>query len=121
MIHPRRVLALTFLALVTASLVAFAHGGGLDSKGGHYNRKTGEYHYHRQPAQAAAPPARATGEVLSLTPGSRPGASPSRTLTDWDLAPAHRQLEALIAALKARGVVTQVDLELALMGLPAER
>ena len=27
--------------------VAFAHSGGLDSKGGHYNRKTGEYHYHR--------------------------------------------------------------------------
>ena len=27
--------------------VSFAHSGGLDSKGGHYNRKTGEYHYHR--------------------------------------------------------------------------
>lgn len=27
--------------------IAFAHSGGLDSKGGHYNRKTGEYHYHR--------------------------------------------------------------------------
>jgi len=26
---------------------AFAHGGGLDSNGGHHNRKTGEYHYHR--------------------------------------------------------------------------
>src|SRR5262245_51489279 len=26
---------------------AFAHPGGLDSKGGHHNRKTGEYHYHR--------------------------------------------------------------------------
>lgn len=23
------------------------HGGGLDSCGGHYNRKTGQYHYHR--------------------------------------------------------------------------
>lgn len=26
---------------------AGAHSGGLDAKGGHYNRKTGEYHYHR--------------------------------------------------------------------------
>jgi len=23
------------------------HSGGLDSNGGHYNRKTGDYHYHR--------------------------------------------------------------------------
>lgn len=26
--------------------VAFAHPGSLDANGGHYNRKTGEYHYH---------------------------------------------------------------------------
>lgn len=25
----------------------YAHPGRLDSNGGHYNRKTGEYHYHR--------------------------------------------------------------------------
>lgn len=25
------------------------HGGGLDQCGGHYNRKTGQYHYHRTP------------------------------------------------------------------------
>ena len=24
-----------------------AHGGGLDQCGGHYNRKTGQYHIHR--------------------------------------------------------------------------
>lgn len=28
---------------------AGAHGGGLDSNGGHNNRKTGGYHYHRGP------------------------------------------------------------------------
>lgn len=27
-----------------------AHPGGLDANGGHYDRKTGEYHYHRKPA-----------------------------------------------------------------------
>lgn len=26
-----------------------SHSGGLDSCGGHYNRKTGGYHYHRGP------------------------------------------------------------------------
>lgn len=30
-------------------LAAAAHGGGLDSNGGHTNRKTGEYHCHREP------------------------------------------------------------------------
>jgi hypothetical protein len=32
-----------FLLAVSTS---FGHGGGIDSNGGHYNRKTGEYHYH---------------------------------------------------------------------------
>ncbi|MBI3584242.1 MAG: YHYH domain-containing protein [Nitrospinae bacterium] len=27
--------------------IASAHSGRLDSSGGHYNRKTGEYHYHK--------------------------------------------------------------------------
>lgn len=31
-----------FISIVNA----FAHQGGTDSKGGHYNRDTGEYHYH---------------------------------------------------------------------------
>ena len=30
-------------------LTAHGHGGGLDSNGGHHNRKTGQYHYHRSP------------------------------------------------------------------------
>lgn len=43
----------TILIAVAAALllpsVSFAHGGGLDSNGGHYNRKTGVYHCHREP------------------------------------------------------------------------
>ena len=35
------------IGVFLSSGTAFAHSGGLDSKGGHYNRKTGEYHYHR--------------------------------------------------------------------------
>jgi hypothetical protein len=38
-------------SLVVINLIftpfAEGHGGGLDSTGGHYNRKTGEYHCHR--------------------------------------------------------------------------
>lgn len=35
------------VVLVALSIVsAFAHSGGTDSNGGHYNRDTGTYHYH---------------------------------------------------------------------------
>jgi len=37
-----------FMALLAANL-AVAHGGGIDSNGGHNNRKTGQYHCHREP------------------------------------------------------------------------
>ena len=38
----------TFIILlcVILALCASAHSGRTDSKGGHYNRRTGEYHYH---------------------------------------------------------------------------
>jgi hypothetical protein len=37
------------LLFLVYSGFAVAHGGGLDSNGGHNNRKTGEYHCHREP------------------------------------------------------------------------
>ena len=37
------------LLFLVYSAFAVAHGGGLDGSGGHNNRKTGEYHCHREP------------------------------------------------------------------------
>ncbi len=37
------------LAALLLPAGAIAHGGGLDGNGGHYNRKTGSYHCHREP------------------------------------------------------------------------
>lgn len=42
----KRLLAAALLVLVLPVSVGFAHGGGTDSDGGHYDRSTGEYHYH---------------------------------------------------------------------------
>ncbi len=39
-------LLLSFLLLILLAQVVIAHPGSLDENGGHYNRKTGEYHYH---------------------------------------------------------------------------
>ena len=42
----RKVFAVTLLAFALFSIVVCAHPGGTDSKGGHRNSSTGEYHYH---------------------------------------------------------------------------
>ena len=45
-LFPILVLA-TNLSFVAPANTAYAHSGGLDGRGGHYNRQTGEYHCHR--------------------------------------------------------------------------
>lgn len=40
----KKLLVLVLALLL--SLPVLAHSGRTDSKGGHYNRSTGEYHYH---------------------------------------------------------------------------
>lgn len=37
---------LTFFMISLFAVTSYAHPGNTDSKGGHYNRSTGEYHYH---------------------------------------------------------------------------
>lgn len=44
----KRFFAFVCLGIIAFSLavIGFAHPGGTDGSGGHYNRSTGEYHYH---------------------------------------------------------------------------
>jgi hypothetical protein len=44
----RIILGIIVLAFVSTTL--HAHGGGLDSNGGHHDRKNGGYHFHRSPS-----------------------------------------------------------------------
>ncbi len=41
------VMLLLFISGFFCQSLVDAHSGGLDAAGGHYNRKTGEYHYHQ--------------------------------------------------------------------------
>jgi hypothetical protein len=43
------LLKIVLFSLYWYSATASGHGGGLDGNGGHNNRKTGEYHCHREP------------------------------------------------------------------------
>ena len=45
------LLATVILGLTTQ--FTFGHPGRTDANGGHYNRKTGEYHYHSGPKKHA--------------------------------------------------------------------
>lgn len=51
-----KVFSLIFV-VVSFLAASDAHPGGLDANGGHYNRKTGEYHYHRKLVKNDAKPA----------------------------------------------------------------
>jgi hypothetical protein len=66
----RNRLPVLALLLGLPSLV-LAHGGGLDAKGCHTNRKTGEYHCHRPQAApeqgSALVPARSSGRAGSVS------------------------------------------------------
>lgn len=41
-----KIILLVLLMVLTMSSLLYAHQGRTDSNGGHYNRNTGEYHYH---------------------------------------------------------------------------
>lgn len=91
----RSIAGFAILAALAAA-PAWSHGGGLDSCGGHNDRKHGGYHVHNQPAycrcnpaasgcaakaepaKPAAPAAKAAAAVPSPAPAASPGA-PART------------------------------------------
>ena len=50
-----RVLMLVPLMLLSVSVPAVSHGGGLNSEGCHNNRKTGDYHCHRGSSPTPSP------------------------------------------------------------------
>jgi hypothetical protein len=41
--------------LLVGTTILFSHSGGLDSSGGHWDRKNGTYHYHRAPTYTPPP------------------------------------------------------------------
>ncbi len=65
MTRPTRLLPAVCAGLLTASLPAAAHEGGLDRNGCHYDRSNGSYHCHKQTTEIAPNPDRAAGAKKS--------------------------------------------------------
>lgn len=71
---------LLLIFIVSSPHLSFAHGGGLDANGGHYNRRSGEYHYHRrQPAQMSPPSSVQKTSKSSAEEAPAQGTSPRQT------------------------------------------
>lgn len=75
------VLLIALLSLTVS--IAYAHSGGLDQNGGHYNRSTGVYHCHRP---YCVSPSRTPASTIPYTSPIRtpaPDRPTGDTLPDW--------------------------------------
>ena len=84
MIVIKRIITIVVSAILIFifALPVFAHPGSLDENGGHYDRKTGEYHYHDGD--------HTTNPTPAPTPTEKPNTAPSsldneNTLSAWNL------------------------------------
>lgn len=68
--------ATVFLFALFAPVVVFAHPGGVDANGGHSDRKTGIYHYHRGTNALVQSPSVQTNPALSVIPLQSESAAP---------------------------------------------
>lgn len=83
------------LSIMVAAAIALGHPGGLDSKGGHTERKTGRYHYHRK-VESSKP------SVQTVTPSDNAPASDPSEMTE-------KRLAKLIEVLAAKGMLTEEE------------
>lgn len=94
-------------ALATGVL---AHGGGLDSYGGHHDRKRGGYHFHRGPL-AGQYFASQSAAIAATNASQTPPASSHQSLAPaTDTATVEQRLEALTRLLVRKGVITKAEL-----------
>lgn len=77
----------------------FSHSGRTDSSGGHYNRKTGGYHYHGTPKSSTSTYSRTTPSSRTQSSTAQSGAVQSSEIAE--LASEMKRLRASVEALDA--------------------
>ena len=92
--------------------LALAHGGGLDAQGGHHDRKSGTYHFHRGPLAGRSFPSKAaaTRALRELGSGgaTKPKADDPKQVIKR--ASTSKKIDALIALLVRKRLITEVEL-----------
>lgn len=80
----RRLCLLLCAMLLAAPVIALAHSGRTDANGGHYNRKTGEYHYHNGGTKKHAPTMPSPSEPSASGGTARPLPKPTQETADLE-------------------------------------
>lgn len=99
-----RIVCTMGFAAFFASENCLAHSGGLDSSGGHHDRKNGGYHYHSSSARAYTPPA---ALPAFLPPAPRTSARTTARMSAR--VEARQQREELAQAEKVKRVEKAID------------
>ena len=92
-------LAIVALMLLFDGGGVFSHSGRTDSSGGHYNRKTGGYHYHGTPKSSTSTYSRTTPSSGTQNSAVQSGAIQSSEIAE--LASEMKRLRAAVEALDA--------------------
>lgn len=100
---------LPFLILSILAFEASAHGGGLDSCGGHNDRKNGGYHVHRQEAYNAcyAPQKEKQEEAAAIVKKSNSGICHAPGTTYYNRTYTFTAFDTLEACLNSGGRLPQ--------------
>ncbi len=106
--------AVVALLLVCLATSLFAHGGGLDSQGGHRDRKTGTYHFHRGPLAGQSFPSKSAATAALKAHYEKSERSVAGSSTDPKAvikkASTSKKVDALIALLVKKGRITEAEL-----------
>ncbi len=81
-----KALSLCLGLLIGISSILLPHGGRTDSNGGHYNRKTGEYHYHGAPKKSSTSSSKPRSSSYSSTTNPSTSQPTSYTENHWQTA-----------------------------------
>ena len=107
-----KVLLLCGMIAATASLIlysAFSHSGRTDSSGGHYNRKTGGYHYHGTPKSSTS-----TYSSTASSSGTQSSAIQSSEVPSSEIAALTSEIRSLRASVETldnsvQTLITRMD------------
>ncbi len=109
-----RIIVLALVLALAVPAVVWAHGGGVDSYGGHNDRKNGGYHFHRGPLSGQSFPSK-TSALAALRRHQEAGrtsnpAEPEDPAKVIRRASTAKKVDALIALLVKKGLFKEAEL-----------
>lgn len=120
----RLLSCMIILVTVLMPSLSFSHGGRTDSKGGHYDRKTGKYHYHNSGGKSSSSGYSSFGSSSKYgytpLPPVNPTPTPKRTYTtkSGDYTYEHQDSGVKITKFKTNSAVEKLIIPNTIDGRP---